>query len=143
MNILLYDQKATNPQLKRLSWLKKNKKPKTCDLDKAKSAISLSLYSLDKLKNWQDQIQTRETRQGRKLIKDWMRKYRDGHGAEQRQFKKGYTKKTSNPRTTLRTALVHYVRLGRNKTTQRQGTLESLLYFKQCIYTSRFLYFFA
>lgn len=44
-----------------------------------------------------------------------MRKYRDGQGAEQRQFKKGYTKKTSNPRTTLRTALVHYVRSGRKQ----------------------------
>lgn len=50
MNILLYDQKATNPQLKRLNWL--NKKQKNFGLDKAESAIIPSLSSSDKLKNW-------------------------------------------------------------------------------------------
>lgn len=50
MNISLCEQKATNPQLKRLSWL--NKKEKNCGLDKAESAIILSLSNSDKLKNW-------------------------------------------------------------------------------------------
>lgn len=49
----------------------------------------------------------RETRQGRKLIKEQTQKCREGQEAEQRQFKKGYTKKPSKPKRILRTALVH------------------------------------
>lgn len=115
-NILLYDQKATIPQLKRLYWFKnkttpqKTRKPKTCGLDEAKPARIPSLSQ----PNWKTNSKHKpEKLSKRKTDKGTDVKTQRWTGTWAEAIWKGYTKKPSKPRI-LRTALVHYVRLGRN-----------------------------